>query len=766
MTLNSDLAKTYFSLGFMYQQRGQLEAAIENYHLAIEYQPDYIAAYSNLGAALLQEKEFAAAEAIYQKALVLNPQQAKLYNNLGQVFQLQGKQDLALKYFRQAIELDPNMEIAHYNLGRIWWQKQNYLVAAASFQKVIARKPENIMAYVDCGTVLMAYGQIEEALGYFREAIARERAFITIYCNRAQQIAPKDLLDLAQISIAKFLVALLEKQDFSVVCQHLWQSYLYLGDVAFEYGKNKQAARYYQNALKINHQNPELYLRLGNCLALQERTAAAVIVYHLGLKLQPHQPQILLQLGKLLEQQKQLLQAIEYYEKLFELQLTGKASLTPTPRGNPPPQLRGIYLATKDWFNATALEGVKYIEVCWGTKDPKSYENQSPKETRGEDSTLIPIVSHSTSKQELSQCGGVICGTCMNNLCKSFEATQVQPGVHLCSENKRLTVEDPRTFVVEIPAGRAWIAPQTNSYLICKEIAIVTPDNYLLGELSRFYPWYLPGCQKHDPSNHPLLRVELLPEPEKIYGNVAICASLSAQVYYHWVIDVLPRIGILQQSGIKLKEIDWWVVNSIEKKYQIETLKALGIPLEKVIASDRHPHLVAQNLIVPSFAGHLDWPGWGTIQFLRENFLGGKAGNYPEKIYISRAKAKYRQVINEAEVLEILRENGFTTVLLEEMTFAEQVGLFAAAKIIVTPHGAGMTNLVFCSQGTQVVEFFSPRYLRTDYWIITQQLGLKHYYLIGENFQCHPIRQLMYRSPLTEDILVPLNSLKAVLKLL
>ena len=193
----------------------------------------------------------------------------------------------------------------------------------------------------------------------------------------------------------------------------------------------------------------------------------------------------------------------------------------------------------------------------------------------------------------------------------------------------------------------------------------------------------------------------------------------------------------------------------------------MGIPETKILPSDLHSHIQATELIVPSFPGELDWVPPGTIEFLRQTFLPEISSiqkNYGEKIYISRARAKNRQIINESEVIELLSQWGFQTIYLEEISVLEQVAAFANAKTIVAPHGSGLTNLVFCSPDTKVIELFSPNYVRTDYWIISQQLKLQHYYSIGENFDCLSIRQLMYQNSLTEDILVNLKALELILK--
>ena len=39
----------------------------------------------------------------------------------------------------------------------------------------------------------------------------------------------------------------------------------------------------------------------------------------------------------------------------------------------------------------------------------------------------------------------------------------------------------------------------------------------------------------------------------------------------------------------------------------------------------------------------------------------------------------------------------------------EQVDAFAAAQVVVAPHGAALGNLVFCPPGVRVLELFAPR---------------------------------------------------------
>ena len=656
------------------------------------------------------------------------------------------------------------MALAYYNLGNLWQQQHNYAEAIKCFEQVIKLEPNNIMACSSCATLLLKIGEIKPAIKYLRQASVLQPTFVEAYCERAKQLEPTDTLEQAKIACAHFLAALHQESDTAKVCEHLWQTYFYLGEVLFEYGGIKQAEIYYRQALDIKPDEVNLYLRLGNCLAKQKRFDAAIAAYQMGLIIQPSHSQICFQLGKVLQKQNNSNFALEYYETVLQQDLeTGEdwqnlATLFPseTHLSQLP---HTLYHHTQDWVRDCQLADFNYTEVTWEgtTTHSKGFLLRQPE----------PIVLENVTSKSVTECGGVNCNKCMTHLMSYFQPVQIGHNAYRCSFEQAPPITAPLPFVVTIPQGRTWIAPQTNSWLICNAIAVITPDHCLLGDLSRYYPWLLPGCSQPHKINHTILSKDTIAPVKKLTGKVAVLSGLAGHVYYHWLFDIIPRLELIRLSGIELREIDWFVVNNLEKPFQKETLKWLGIPTSKIICSDRNSHIQGEELIVPSFPGYLDWIPGGTIKFIRETFLSKiNLQNYqsPKKIYISRGKARARHIINEVKVRSLLSKYGFKTVFLEEMSILEQIILFANAKFIVAPHGSGLSNLVFCSPGTTIVELFSPNYLRTDYWILSQQLQLKHYYSVGDSLSCPALLNLMYQNSLTEDILVNLSSLQLILE--
>jgi tetratricopeptide (TPR) repeat protein/capsular polysaccharide biosynthesis protein len=765
--LKPNYEAAYFNLGVLYDQKGELDKAIAAYQQVITLEPDLLRAYSNLGSTYARQEDYTQAISVFHQGIALDPTWVTLHNNLGQVYWLNSQPELALTSFETAISLEPKMALAHNNLGRLWQQQGDYGKAAECFQRVVQLEPKNLLAYSNYAEVQHKMGNLSSTLEAWQKIIELEPDFVDAYYQGKLNNSPEDLLEIAKLACARLLQALKQGQQDEAY-HHLGRTYGYMGDVMFEFGGIKQAQIYYQRALQLQPEDRELYLKLGNCLARQQRLDAAVMVYDQGLALQPNQPQICFQLGKVLEKTQQAEQAINYYEQVLNLEIQ-QSDWKPLPKlfpteDNLPFLPTKIYYHTQDWVRDCRLKDFDYTQILWSQESVSQKKSQTTRQPE-----TIKINPGGTSYPD---CGGVNCHKCMTKLIDHFQPVQLSQNAYQCSLEQKIAIEARLPFVVKIPDGRAWVAPQKNSWVICHALAVITPDNYLLGDLSRDYPWFLPGCPYQERAEHSIFEQENIAPVETIQGKVALLSGLAGHVYYHWMFDVLPRLELLRRSGIKLKEIDWFIVNSLSKPYQQETLNLLGIPQDKIIESDRRSHIQASELIVPSFPGYLDWVPEGTIKFLRQTFLPqteqtqNNSNNQDERglIYVSRAKAKNRQLVNEVEVSQLLTASGFVTVFLEEMSFLEQITIFANAKIIVAPHGSGLTNLVFCSPNTKIVELFSPNYIRTDYWMISQQLSLHHYYIVGKNFSCPSLRNLMYQNALTEDILVSIDALKLVLQ--
>lgn len=216
-------------------------------------------------------------------------------------------------------------------------------------------------------------------------------------------------------------------------------------------------------------------------------------------------------------------------------------------------------------------------------------------------------------------------------------------------------------------------------------------------------------------------------------GNVlSLVTRWSEDNYFHWIVDTLPRLLALEVAKLDVSQIDHILVSSLRHAYQRDSLALFGIDLARVIACDRTPHIQAERLLISRIDSRAL-----TYDFLRDRLLPAARPHFPpalptpERLYISRQGASRRRLRNEAEIIACLQGAGFTVVSFEGRSFVEQIGLMSAARIVVAPHGAGLTNLVFCPPQTTVIELFPDSYHEYSYETLCYVLEFKYHALIG-----------------------------------
>lgn len=73
------------------------------------------------------------------------------------------------------------------------------------------------------------------------------------------------------------------------------------------------------------------------------------------------------------------------------------------------------------------------------------------------------------------------------------------------------------------------------------------------------------------------------------------------------------------------------------------------------------------------------------------------------KIFLSRRGFAQRQLLNEAEIIDVLTQQGFEVVYPEKLSFAEQVALYHTADTIVGSASSALTNCIFCNPNARVI---------------------------------------------------------------
>jgi len=187
--------------------------------------------------------------------------------------------------------------------------------------------------------------------------------------------------------------------------------------------------------------------------------------------------------------------------------------------------------------------------------------------------------------------------------------------------------------------------------------------------------------------------------------------------YYHWLIEILPKLQTYLDLCLYKKSIKLILPDTVKqnKNFQFLLKSILGdIKVDMVFVSrsfslkvEKMYHLTPINNILfnERIIGvcinplHLRYDSLDFIRskitdFIYPNIINNKEIINVERIFLARKKTRQRDY-NQAQIISLLLKYKFKIVYMEEYDINEQVYLFENAKYIVGPSGAAWTNLIF-----------------------------------------------------------------------
>lgn len=214
-------------------------------------------------------------------------------------------------------------------------------------------------------------------------------------------------------------------------------------------------------------------------------------------------------------------------------------------------------------------------------------------------------------------------------------------------------------------------------------------------QLTFFQQWYL------------YLKSRCLLKSNRRQGKFFWVHDLYTQNYYHWMCEALPRGYFLYRQHKQSKIIvpkEFHFASFIQASLNILNIEPEWVnagesyTFEELITTDTVPNT---GDIIPDLQIDL-------VNALLKGLKISKPGSAYKKIFLSRRKAKARKIVNEDSLLPYLKEMGYEIVYAEDLSFADQVELFASCSSLIALHGAGLTNLMFMPKDSKVLEIKNP----------------------------------------------------------
>ena len=310
--------------------------------------------------------------------------------------------------------------------------------------------------------------------------------------------------------------------------------------------------------------------------------------------------------------------------------------------------------------------------------------------------------------------------------------------------------KDPLLTLHAYEHGRIGLQRQRNPWRHSHGVAVWDQHGALQSPLSRHYPWPWPHCPHAEAflqssASQLEAAVKELPSPVQVKGPVLAVGELSGEMFFHWQLELLPRLGRVLAFALKRwPTLRIWH-NGGSAPYVRDGLIHLGIEPERLLPPC--DHLQAEQLLVPSFACAFGRPSASNLAWLEQLWDQAPAATQTRTpLWLARPGAVRRSVLLETQQIQQLQAQAIC-----QGSVCEQLAEMARASTVIAPHGAAMANLIAAAPGTEVLELVNPAYKPSYFDGLIQRRQLRHRRLEAATTPL-PLQEWLYEGPLSFPI--------------
>lgn len=203
----------------------------------------------------------------------------------------------------------------------------------------------------------------------------------------------------------------------------------------------------------------------------------------------------------------------------------------------------------------------------------------------------------------------------------------------------------------------------------------------------------------------------------KQYRNVFSITQTWGNAVFHSIVECLTKIGIYLNELIYEQSIFIHLYNSAAVNY----LVFLGIKRKRII----HGNVYSSSLIITSKSNCGSYSNIHSLYYLRNALRKKSKLDYSiEVVFIrrrgTRSVCNYKMLCNEILKHYKLKVYNYNDTILKISK------LFSSAKVVIAPHGAGLSNILFCKIDTLILEFLDSKRINLCYSGLAYSLGLKY----------------------------------------
>lgn len=216
----------------------------------------------------------------------------------------------------------------------------------------------------------------------------------------------------------------------------------------------------------------------------------------------------------------------------------------------------------------------------------------------------------------------------------------------------------------------------------------------------------------------------------KIIKNALFLGGNGSFNYYHWMIEIAPKLLLLDNNLLKANKINKILINDcvikndnynqILSKYakHLIDIEFISVNQNKIVFVEE---LYFVNTFNQTVYNYKEAPqNYQVTTIYNQKILekmkfclssSVKTDNHEnnKKIFILRNEDTVSEYnnrrYNQCEIFSFFKTQGFIGFYPDKLTIDEQINLFNFAEFIVGPSGASWSNLIFCTAGTKAISW-------------------------------------------------------------
>ncbi len=249
LSIDPNQLQALLNLAFIYTRLGQFNDAVIFYHKARSIEPLSPQVLSDFAVVLSKLQLFHEALTCYNEALEQQPKSAGIHNNRATLLKNLGRFDEALGGYNQAIKFQPNVASFYYQRGNVLMELHRFEDAVVSYDNAIKLEPEDAKAYTKRAMAL-------NRLDRHAEALASADMALSLQPNHAETLNHRGL---ALRGLFRYEEALDSFNQAVALQPNAFEAIANRGNILMAVGQFRAAVADYNKALTLRPEAAEAF---------------------------------------------------------------------------------------------------------------------------------------------------------------------------------------------------------------------------------------------------------------------------------------------------------------------------------------------------------------------------------------------------------------------------------------------------------------------------------------------------------------------------